>query len=268
MGRARNPNRDKAHQLWIESQGKTPLKEIADQLGVSASTIRKWKSEDNWSGKSNRSAPKKIKERSDSKSPPKVFVESDAPEKRKLFALFYLQRFNATWAYSQAYGTDGHTSETNGSRMLRNAEVAKLIDDLKEEYLARVDITTQDAIAEYAKQAKSDIGDYLEFGTKTVIVRDGWYKPVKDKLTGDYLTQEVTYIQPKNSTEVDTSLIKSVHKGRDGFVLELYDKQKALDAIMKHVSKEHKDDDNLSIVIDIPKPPAEKGDAPHDNSKD
>ena len=65
MGRARNPNRDKAHELWSKSNGDMLLKDIAAQLDVSASTVRKWKAEDNWEQNSNRSAPKKIKERSD-----------------------------------------------------------------------------------------------------------------------------------------------------------------------------------------------------------
>ena len=65
MGRARNPNRDKAQKLWSKSNGDMLLKDIAARLDVSASTVRKWKAEDNWEQNSNRSAPKKIKERSD-----------------------------------------------------------------------------------------------------------------------------------------------------------------------------------------------------------
>lgn len=65
MGRARNPNRNKAHELWVKSNGDVLLKDIAAQLNVSASAVRKWKAEDNWEQDSNRSAPKKIKERSD-----------------------------------------------------------------------------------------------------------------------------------------------------------------------------------------------------------
>lgn len=65
MGRARNPNRDKARKIWIDSNGTAILKDIATQLNVSSSTIRKWKSEDQWESESKRSAPKKIKERSE-----------------------------------------------------------------------------------------------------------------------------------------------------------------------------------------------------------
>lgn len=57
MPRQRNPMRDEAYRIWIESNKTRPLKDIADGLGVSASTVRKWKSEDKWSGETKRSAP-------------------------------------------------------------------------------------------------------------------------------------------------------------------------------------------------------------------
>lgn len=65
MARKRNPMRDEAYRIWIESNKNKPLKDIADELGVSASTVRKWKSEDKWDGETKRSAPNE-KERYDS----------------------------------------------------------------------------------------------------------------------------------------------------------------------------------------------------------
>lgn len=57
MSRRRNPDRDKAKSIWLESGKQEPLKDIARELGVSASTIRKWKSTDHWDGDTKRSAP-------------------------------------------------------------------------------------------------------------------------------------------------------------------------------------------------------------------
>lgn len=48
MPRARNPNRDKAKELYLESKGKRPLVDIAKELDVSPGDIRKWKSMDKW----------------------------------------------------------------------------------------------------------------------------------------------------------------------------------------------------------------------------
>lgn len=65
MGRARNPYRNTARKIWVNSNGTALLKDIAAQLNVSSSTIRKWKSEDHWEIETKRSAPKKIKKRSE-----------------------------------------------------------------------------------------------------------------------------------------------------------------------------------------------------------
>lgn len=51
MPRARNPNRDKAYELWVASNFNIKLKDIAAQLGETESTIRKWKCTDKWEQK-------------------------------------------------------------------------------------------------------------------------------------------------------------------------------------------------------------------------
>ena len=48
MARQRDPKRDIAKAIWLESKGKKILKDIAQELGVSDSQIRKWKSLDKW----------------------------------------------------------------------------------------------------------------------------------------------------------------------------------------------------------------------------
>lgn len=48
MPRARSPNRDKAFQLWIESQGRKSLQDIAAVLGVKPEQVRSWKHADQW----------------------------------------------------------------------------------------------------------------------------------------------------------------------------------------------------------------------------
>ena len=50
MPRARSPKRDEAYQLWFASEGKKKLKDIAAELGVSETQIRKWKNQDKWNG--------------------------------------------------------------------------------------------------------------------------------------------------------------------------------------------------------------------------
>lgn len=49
MARKRDPRRDEAKKIWLESNGEKQLKDIADELNISDSQVRKWKSIDKWS---------------------------------------------------------------------------------------------------------------------------------------------------------------------------------------------------------------------------
>ena len=64
MGRARDPNRDKAFEIYSENNGNIELIEIAERLGVSAGTVRGWKSKDGWEHKVKGTLRKKNTERS------------------------------------------------------------------------------------------------------------------------------------------------------------------------------------------------------------
>lgn len=74
MARPRNPDRDRAFEIWRNSGGTAKLKDIADQIGVPASRIRKWKTEDKWE--------EKIKERSDSNKGALLNSNRSAPKRR------------------------------------------------------------------------------------------------------------------------------------------------------------------------------------------
>ncbi len=48
MARQRDPNRDKAFEIYKEHNGDIPLKDIAVQLGKGEGTVRGWKNKDKW----------------------------------------------------------------------------------------------------------------------------------------------------------------------------------------------------------------------------
>ncbi|NGP58162.1 hypothetical protein FLT15_07085 [Paenibacillus thiaminolyticus] len=48
MARARSPNRDIAREIWLGSGGDMKLKDVAAELGLTESQVRKWKSLDKW----------------------------------------------------------------------------------------------------------------------------------------------------------------------------------------------------------------------------
>ena len=59
MPRSRNPNRDKAYEIYNKSEGSIALVDLSAQLGVSAGTVRGWKSKDRWDDRINGTLQKK-----------------------------------------------------------------------------------------------------------------------------------------------------------------------------------------------------------------
>lgn len=64
MPRGRDPNRNKAFQIYMDAGGKIDLVEIASQLNISAGTVRGWKSKDKWEKQLNGTLQTKVTERS------------------------------------------------------------------------------------------------------------------------------------------------------------------------------------------------------------
>lgn len=212
-------------------------KDIAEKYDVSLNTVKSWRARNGWS----RGAPKAKKdapEKPDRVHPskiPRVIVESDATNKQKLFALYYLQRFNATWAYMKAYGCSYATANVEGPRHLVKPSIKSMIDELKKEQAAELHVTQMDILQDLAKQARSDVGDYVNFGSedKQVITKSG--SPVFDGETGKPKTVKVPFIDLINKDKVDTSLIKSIRFDKGEVNLELYDKQKAMEMLLKNL---------------------------------
>lgn len=98
MPRARDPNRDKAHEIWKASKGKKLLKDIAAELGVSDGQIRKWKSQDKWerakgnvtNSKMNVTKRKEQKNRSGNPAPQNQFTKRNSAAAKHGFFSKYL----------------------------------------------------------------------------------------------------------------------------------------------------------------------------------
>ena len=63
MPRQRSPKRDMAYQLWVDSGKQKKLKDIAAELDVSESQVRKWKNQDKWNGNVTNKAKSNITKR-------------------------------------------------------------------------------------------------------------------------------------------------------------------------------------------------------------
>ncbi|WNF07254.1 terminase small subunit [Brevibacillus borstelensis] len=249
MARARDPNRDKAFEIWKQSNGEIKLKDIADQLGISEGTVRGWKNKDQWDKQvkgtfqsKERNATERPKETERSKrieernvSPPEI-ENDDGPltEKQRLFVLEYLRDFNATRA-AMAIGYSKKTAYAIGWNLLRKVEIQAEIKRQKELRATELGLDVQRVIAEYMKIAFADITDLLEFGQKKEQILDEQGNPVLDPITGEPMTYKRNYVSFKNSDEIDGTVVGEVKQGKDGVSIKLHDKMKALEKLEKYV---------------------------------
>lgn len=247
MARARDPNRDKAYNLWKENKGEITNREIANQLDIDEKKVAVWKSRDKWDINSNvvqqkKSKTKNVVQQKDNKpkkQPTKqntedeepLFVSDELNDKQRLFCLYYVKTFNQTMAAIKA-GYSPDRAHVTGSELVRNSKVAKEIRRLKANLQQGVFVDAMDVLNKYIKIAFADITDYAVFGKKEVEAM-GMFGPMKDE-DGNTIMVEVNYVDFNDSTHVDGSIITEVKKGKDGISVKLADKMKALEMLSKY----------------------------------
>ena len=233
------------------------IKDIAQKIGKSASTIRSWKSRYKWddvSDKVAKAATKSVatkrnknatqhKNVATSQKADQVIDEladSDLTDKQKAFVIEYVRLFNATQAYINVYDVDYETAMMAGSRMIRNDKVKNAIEMLRKARLHDLGANRQDILTDLMKQSFSDIGSYLDFGQHDEYATDISGELVLD-VDGNPVMKHMSWVQLKDRAMVDTSLIKKVSIGRDGVVLDLYDKQAAQARLLAELNKQQPD---------------------------
>ena len=252
-------------------------KDIAEKYGVSFNTVKSWRSRYGWVRKGAKKGCTKKPKRVHQKTPTGAAIaelnDSDLSDKQKAFVLEYLRLYNATQAYINTYGVTYNVATVNGPRLLGNARIKEEIKRIREAKLKELAIEPLDLIEDVAKEAKADIGNYLNFGSwpeklvekkktkktfkddkghelSTNVVED---KPVLDA-NGKQVTIHHSYLYFKDKDQVDTSLIKKITKGKDGATIELYDKTKARDKLLEWLKEQNNDKDtSVNINFDVPK---------------
>lgn len=253
---ARAPNEKAALAKRLFDRGKK-LIDIANELGVPEGTVRRWKSTYQWanenSERSDRKANGKANVGNDENSERKkieseyikvveeeveqVMNNPNLTEKQRLFCLYFAKSLNATQSYKKAYGCSYETAMVEGCKSLRNPKIAEEIHRLKKARYTQAFLSTEDLVEKNLRIAFANLGDYLEFGTiKKPVYRNGKVVKVKGKDGVEKIaTEEINYVRLKDSTEVDTSVIKEVRQGREGVVIVLEDKRKAIDWLTSHM---------------------------------
>jgi phage terminase small subunit len=154
-------------------------------------------------------------------------------EKQKLFCQFYIENFNATQAYINAYQCEYTTARNEGSKTLANPCIKKEITRLKREKNKKLFVNSTDILDQIIKIAFSNLGDFVEWGSKDEYVI-GEFGPIKDPETKEFLTQIKSYVELKDSKFVDTSLIQEISQGKDGIKIKMKDTKWAIDYLVKH----------------------------------
>lgn len=217
-------------------------KEIAAKHGVSINTVKSWKTRKWKEQEQNKGAP--IKKKSVHTKQEKVahqrelqpVIDNDhLTEQQKLFCLFYLQHFNATKAYQQAYQCDYKTANSNAYLLMVNHGIKEELRRLKSELQQDIFVDVKDLIAEYIKQFSADITDVVkvELTEYEVLNKQGRKLKTKD---GEPVIGRLNDVYMLPSEEFDGSLIKKISQGKDGISVEMYDKHKAMSELMKYLS--------------------------------
>lgn len=93
--------------------------------------------------------------------------------KQLLFALEYLQDFNATRAYRDVYGAkNDNVAAVEGSKLLRNPKVAPYLQRVLQKAAADAEVTVERVLLELKRMAYVDVGEAFD--------RDGYLKPLKE----------------------------------------------------------------------------------------
>ena len=237
--------------MYISSKGKMLLKDIAAQLDVKDTQVRKWKSQDKWDEelKGNvtnrkRNVTKKSKG-IDGQLKTELLPEEietlnneELTEKQRLFCLYYVRWFNATKAYQKAYGCDYTTAMVNGCKLLSNPKIQTHIQSIKDAKIKQSMYTIEDYFQKMMDIAYSDVTDYLEFGQEETLVMS-MYGPIKiENSNGDkeLLKEKKNFVRLRESCEVDGTLIQEVKQGKEGVSVKLISKEFALKWLDKHYS--------------------------------
>ena len=230
MAAKKNPLTDKAQELYKSGM---KLVDIADQLNCSAATIRTWKNRYRWDDNESETFQKKSEtKRNVSKKKARsetalddgtreTLQNADLTPEQQMFCVYYSRTFNATQSYINAYGCRYSTALTNGPALLGNTRIKKEIERLKEIKRQQIVTGTEDIVELQMRIAFGDIGNVVEFGREEIETKDG-------------RTVEINSLRAKESSEVDTQLIKSITEGQNGLTVVMKDEQRAIDWLTKY----------------------------------
>ena len=209
MARERSPNRDKAKEIYLNAKGDIKLSDIATQLNVSDSQIRKWKSTDKWDLELNGALPmsnsnvtnekgtkkqrKKKKKELIAKEVEEVIDNDDLTEKQRLFCSHYIKTYNATRSYQKAYNCSYEVANVEGFKNLVKPSIREEILQLKKIRMHADFMDANDVVRKYQEIAFTDEE-----------ILDGSEVKMADKLKAlDFLAKYYKLLESESETKED-----------------------------------------------------------------
>lgn len=226
------------------------LADIAKKYDVSVSTVRSWKSRHWGSGvaKKTQRVAKNVAVQKPTETAIDELSDSELTDKQKAFVLEYLRISNATQAYINVYDVPYEIANKTGPRLLVNVGIQNEIKRLRKAKLQELSVGVFDLMEDMVIEARADIGDYVEFGKYDMLNTDIDGDVILDTEDNPEVFRK-SWVQFKNKAKVDTRPIKSIKMGKDGPVVELYDRNKARDKLIDMLKGEQNSSVNVNIVL-------------------
>lgn len=160
-------------------------------------------------------------------------------KKQEIFVNEYLVDLNATRAYMVAYPRvkSDKVAAASAARMLRNVKVEEKIKIKMQERIERVEITQDMVLRELAVIAFSKYTDYGTVVERQAFITDknGNNIALVDKNGKPLMVKDIDYQLTQLMPESAKKAIKSIKPGKNGLEVELYDKEKALELLGRHL---------------------------------
>lgn len=231
-------------------EGGMSLVDIAKKYDVSVSTVRSWKSRHwgNGVAKKTQRVAKNVAVQKPTETAIDELSDSELTDKQKAFVLEYLRISNATQAYINVYDVTYEIANKTGPRLLVNVGIQNEIERLRKAKLQELSVGVFDLMEDMVVEARADIGDYIDFGKYDMLHVDAEGDVKLDTEDNPEVFRK-SWVQFKDKEKVDTRPIKSIKMGKDGPVVELYDRNKARDKLIDMLKGEQNSNVNVNIVI-------------------
>lgn len=215
------------------------MKDLAEKHGAKLGTLKSRASREKW--KSNpvkKVATKNATKRKKVATEKAAKIIDDNPELKGWeieFCYEYVRTWNATRSYMKVKETTYGTAAVESHKLLKKPNVISAIKDIKKETDTGLLISVEDIKREYFKQAFSDINDVVKVQLTEHELNDKRGNKIVDT-EGNPVIGHFNEVYVNSSDEFDGTLIRKISQGKDGISVELYDKQKALQELLKLMS--------------------------------